>query len=116
MATIPGEKMGNPSRYTCPECHGTLWELEDGDLVRYRCRVGHGFSPETMVEAQSDSVERTQWAALRALEEKADLHRRMARRARRGQLTKQTARFEDSSRDAEKQAALLRRMLLSGKN
>jgi hypothetical protein len=29
---------GKLSTFTCPECHGPLWELDEGDLIRYRCR------------------------------------------------------------------------------
>jgi two-component system chemotaxis response regulator CheB len=73
---------GRPSGFTCPECHGALWETQEGNLTRFRCRTGHEFSPESLVVAQSDHVERALWAALRALEEKAAMLRRMAARAR----------------------------------
>src|SRR5262249_13817239 len=77
------EQLGEPSAFTCPECQGTLYEIEDGDLVRFRCRVGHGYSSQTMIDAQGESVERALWAALRALEERSALMRRMAALARR---------------------------------
>jgi two-component system chemotaxis response regulator CheB len=35
------ERAGKPSGFSCPECGGVLWEIEDGDLLRFRCRVGH---------------------------------------------------------------------------
>src|SRR5262249_52555810 len=31
---------GPPSGFTCPECGGALWELQNGELIRYRCHVG----------------------------------------------------------------------------
>jgi two-component system chemotaxis response regulator CheB len=42
--------LGTPSGFTCPECHGGLWEIDDGHLPRYRCRVGHGFSADSLLE------------------------------------------------------------------
>ena len=68
-----GEKPGTPSRFSCPDCNGVLWEIDDGDMVRFRCRVGHAYSPETLLAVQSDSVEAAIWAGLRALEENAAL-------------------------------------------
>ena len=43
---------GPPSGFTCPECHGPLWETSEGDLVRYRCRVGHAYSEDSMMLEQ----------------------------------------------------------------
>ncbi len=71
-------RLGTPSAFTCPECSGTLWELKDGHLIRYRCRVGHAYSAQSMFEAQSEAVETALWVAVRALEESAALSRRIA--------------------------------------
>jgi two-component system chemotaxis response regulator CheB len=27
------DELGRPSRFTCPECHGALWEIDDGSLL-----------------------------------------------------------------------------------
>src|SRR5207302_739863 len=43
------EHMGAPSAFSCPECGGVLWEIQDGDLLRFRCRVGHAFSVESVL-------------------------------------------------------------------
>src|SRR5437899_8216914 len=32
---------GKPSQFTCPDCNGTLWEIQDAEILRFRCRVGH---------------------------------------------------------------------------
>ncbi|NJL34749.1 MAG: hypothetical protein HC893_13980, partial [Chloroflexaceae bacterium] len=37
------EDEGKPSPFACPDCNGILWEIQDGPLVRYRCRIGHAF-------------------------------------------------------------------------
>jgi two-component system chemotaxis response regulator CheB len=55
---------GPASGFTCPECNGALWELEEGGLLRYRCRVGHAYSEEAMVQEQGSAVEAALWAAL----------------------------------------------------
>jgi two-component system chemotaxis response regulator CheB len=31
------QAIGTPSVFSCPECSGTLWEVGDDDLPRFRC-------------------------------------------------------------------------------
>lgn len=66
-----------PSRFTCPECHGTLWEV--GEERGYQCRVGHRFSAEVVLAQKTEEIEHAVWTILRALEEKLDLLERLAR-------------------------------------
>lgn len=77
-ASYSDEGEGSPSVFACPECHGILWELKNGTLTRFRCRVGHSYSPDTLSHDLSDGSERALWAAMRALEEKAAMQRRTA--------------------------------------
>ncbi len=72
------EGEGNPSVFACPECHGVLWELREGNLVQFRCRVGHTYGSDSLVVELSQASEAALWAALRALEEKAAMQRRIA--------------------------------------
>jgi two-component system chemotaxis response regulator CheB len=74
----PDEGHGVPSAFACPDCGGVLWEIQNGNLVRFRCRVGHGFTMASLAEEQSDGVEDALWAAMRALEEKAALVTRIS--------------------------------------
>ncbi|MBI3280330.1 MAG: chemotaxis protein CheB, partial [Acidobacteria bacterium] len=50
MASIEREEQhpGKPSLYSCPECQGVLWELEDEDLLRFRCRIGHAYTADAL--------------------------------------------------------------------
>src|SRR5262249_30099019 len=38
-----------PSVFTCPECGGTLWEIAEGGMSRFRCHVGHSFGSESLL-------------------------------------------------------------------
>jgi two-component system chemotaxis response regulator CheB len=104
---------GTPSRFTCPECNGVLWEIDDENLLRFRCRVGHAYSAETLLAEQSDAVEAAMWAALRALEENVALMSRLADRMRRRGHHTTAARFEAQARDADSRAELLRQTLVT---
>lgn len=58
--------LGKPSRFSCPECHGTLWELEDGPLLRFRCPVGHAFSAVDLQSSQTEEADRLLATLLRS--------------------------------------------------
>lgn len=73
---------GEPSVFACPECHGVLWELKEERLFRYRCRVGHAFTADSLKSELNEGTERALWAAMRALEEKAAMSRRLSSSAR----------------------------------
>ena len=102
---------GKSSVYSCPDCGGVLWEIEDGDMLRFRCRVGHSYTAEGTVEEQGASVEAALWTALRALQERAQLSERMAQRLAERGATKSHARFTEYAREAREQAELIRRLL-----
>ncbi|MFL6451096.1 MAG: chemotaxis protein CheB [Bryobacteraceae bacterium] len=62
-----------PSDLTCPECRGPLSREHQGKIVEYRCRVGHVFSPLAMVQEHRETVERSLWMSVLALEEAAEI-------------------------------------------
>jgi len=111
IAIKPGDRPGRPSVFSCPECHGTLWEVEDGGLLRFRCRVGHVYSPDSMMAAQTDEVERSLWTALRTLEERAALAHRLAERGRQRDHHWVDKAFTQRAREAEMEANHIRGLL-----
>ena len=102
---------GEPSSYTCPACGGALWEADESGITSFRCRTGHGFSPETLVAEQSDVVEAGLWSALRTLEERAAMSRRMAARFRARGRRLTAERFERQANAALQQAVAVRNAL-----
>ncbi|HEY3886002.1 MAG TPA: chemotaxis protein CheB [Vicinamibacterales bacterium] len=113
IARTARDRPGQPSVFTCPECHGTLWEVDQRGLLRFRCRVGHVYSPESMVAAQADEVDRALWVALRTLEERAALAHRLAERGRQRDQTWVDRAFTVRARQAEAEAAQVRLLLRS---
>jgi two-component system, chemotaxis family, protein-glutamate methylesterase/glutaminase len=103
----PGETTG----LTCPECHGSLWEAVEGRVVKYRCRTGHEFTAESLAVQQSEHVERALWAALRALEEKATMFRRMSSRFERRGSHATSVRLARKAENAVHQAVVMRGLL-----
>ena len=105
---------GVPSTMTCPECHGTLWEVKDNELVRFRCRVGHVYSDEALLVHQSEQLEAALWTALRALEEHSALGRRLAARANSRGHSHSASSFTEQAMDAEHHASVIRTVLDRG--
>lgn len=75
--SFDSERLGPPSGYTCPDCNGSLMAVGEGN---YRCRVGHAWTADALLRARDHEVERALWTAIRSLEEKAKLSRRLAER------------------------------------
>jgi two-component system, chemotaxis family, protein-glutamate methylesterase/glutaminase len=107
------EHIGRPSGFSCPECSGTLWELKDEQMLRFRCQVGHAYTSDSLQAEQQEGLEDSLWAAVRALQEVAAMNRRMAIRAReRNNNPLLAERFEEKATVSDKHAAMLRQILL----
>jgi two-component system chemotaxis response regulator CheB len=104
-------RKGEPSMLTCPDCGGVLWEVGEGELLRYRCHVGHAYSVDGLRAEQGSMLEGALWTALRALEESAALGRRLAHRAHERGSPKTAELFEARAREDEQRADLVRQAL-----
>ncbi|MGH9941171.1 MAG: chemotaxis protein CheB [Pyrinomonadaceae bacterium] len=70
-------KLGDPSLYTCLECHGVLLQLKEGEHIRFRCHTGHAYSADSLLADINEKVEDSLWNAIRAVEEGVMLMRQM---------------------------------------
>jgi two-component system, chemotaxis family, protein-glutamate methylesterase/glutaminase len=102
------------SGFTCPECHGSLWELSNGESLRFECRVGHVYGVEAMLAHQGEAVEAALWSAINSLQERAATFRRLVG-AHAGRASEN---YLDRAQQTEAQAAtlhgLLRRLVADG--
>jgi two-component system, chemotaxis family, protein-glutamate methylesterase/glutaminase len=103
--------LGPPTALTCPECGGALWDVTEQGLVRFRCHVGHSFSAASVLTQQAQDVERSLWSAVRALQERAAMARRVARRMQTRKLTAGIRRLEEQARRAEVDADRIRAVI-----
>lgn len=111
MSMNETDQLGERSPFTCPECHGTLWEIADGSLLRYRCQIGHAFTAEAMAAKQAKEVEDLLAELLRSNEQRATLVRRMAEKERQYQRGSLAAQLEARAEEYEEAAGIVRRML-----
>lgn len=75
------DHVGRRSVLACPDCHGTMWEIDEGELVRYRCHVGHAYTAEMMSVALNDALVSALGSSLRAMEERITLAQRLEKQA-----------------------------------
>jgi two-component system chemotaxis response regulator CheB len=102
---------GAPVAAVCPECGGVLTERAEAGMLQWECRVGHRYSPDTLIDAQADDVEGALWAAIRALADRAALLHRMAEQAERRGQPRSGRRFRRQSQAASEQAEIVRQAL-----
>jgi two-component system, chemotaxis family, protein-glutamate methylesterase/glutaminase len=104
---------GGATGLTCPECGGALWERDEGNVARFACHVGHRYSAESLLEQHGETMEAALWTAVRILNERAAMLRRLADRTSRGPGSFGHRRFEQAAREAERHAAIVRDGIMS---
>jgi len=95
--------------FVCPECSGPIWE--ERGAIDYRCRTGHRYSAELFFKEKEKKLESALWEALNVMQERIELSKRMAARARENGHDGVAERFESRAADAEENAALLRDLI-----
>jgi two-component system chemotaxis response regulator CheB len=110
VVTDPPEPVGDPrepTELTCPECGGTLYEHDVYGAERLRCRVGHTFSLDGLAIGKREALEKALWAAVVALDEQADLSRRIMARLSASGRTSRLERYRENIAVIKERAAVL---------
>lgn len=127
LSDLPSvEAVGDQVPFNCPGCGGVLWEVKEGDALRYRCHTGHAFTAPVLLAEQSAKIEETLWIALRMFEERRNLLAKMAtsgpsRPARGNARMPQAGNAEiysstaERAKEAEKHIERIRELLRMGK-
>src|SRR5262245_56695223 len=104
---------GSPSIFTCPECGGSLWEIEEGKLTRFRCHVGHAYNMESLIAEHDGKLESALWTAARVMQERAVLRRHLADRMGKQGMTTIADDYRKTAADADAKSAIIRQLLES---
>jgi two-component system chemotaxis response regulator CheB len=105
------KKFGLPTSFVCPECNGPLWETQAGASLQFRCHVGHGYSPDSLLADHADGLERALWSAVRTFDERAALLRRLGKRKYHSESVGRN--WEAKARELERHAEVIRNLLQS---
>jgi two-component system chemotaxis response regulator CheB len=106
------EKLGIPSIYACPECHGVLLQLRESERLRFRCHTGHAYSVESLLADMDHGIEDSLWESVRGLQEKLLLARHLAHRAREASDEATAAKWHQLAEGAEQRAGWVRQALI----
>ena len=88
-----------------------MWEIAEGELFRYRCHVGHGYTAETMSDALDESLARALATAVHALEERIELAQKLRQRAIENDTSRLAERWAEKSRGCEQEAKMIRQAI-----
>jgi len=109
-SVVPGDRLP-PSGYPCPDCRGPLTEVDAAG--RYRCRLGHAWSVEALLGAHDTEFQRALWTALRSLDEKTALARRLRQDSERRDYGMLAHRYATTATECADAADTLRKFLFS---
>ncbi|MBV8567823.1 MAG: chemotaxis protein CheB [Methylobacteriaceae bacterium] len=102
------DRIGRRSVLACPDCHGVMWEIDEGDLIRYRCHVGHAYTAELMSLALDENLRRALASALRALDERTALAQKLYRDAHDSGRERAAQSWVTKVQEFEEQASVIR--------
>jgi two-component system chemotaxis response regulator CheB len=102
---------GPPIITICPECGGPLSEHREAGVTQWQCKVGHRYSPDTLVDVQAEAVEAAMWAAIRALEDRQAILERIGRQRETLGYGRSAALLRRRAEEAIDQAEVLRSAL-----
>jgi two-component system chemotaxis response regulator CheB len=106
-------ELGELSVLSCPECGGPLWQQQAANMARYRCRVGHAYTAQSLLSAEDEAIEASLWAAVRLLEQRANILNGLADKDRLADRNRMVEHHEGLARESRDHAEVLRKLLLT---
>jgi two-component system chemotaxis response regulator CheB len=110
---VRNERRGRLSVYTCPECGGALWQVDEAQLVQFRCHVGHVYNGETLLEDQASALEAALWTAVRTFKERHLLAQQLAEQEKRRGDAAAAAIYQEQAEQAERYGEAIQQYILS---
>jgi two-component system chemotaxis response regulator CheB len=109
-------RRGQLSVYTCPECGGSMWQVNEKTLTRFRCHTGHVYYGDTLLAEQSAALEAALWTAVRIFKEKAMLSQQLASLERGGGSPETAKRYDEEAAVARRYGDLIKKHILDAPN
>jgi two-component system chemotaxis response regulator CheB len=103
--------IGEMVPHSCPSCGGPLWQIQNSETLRYRCHIGHAFTAQALAESQGSAVEDALWTALRTLEERGRLLKRISADNSQKGLINLAERYHQRATEVTQHAESIRQLL-----
>jgi two-component system chemotaxis response regulator CheB len=104
---------GHPSRISCPDCGGVLNQITIEDELRFRCQVGHAFTPLGLAAAQNEELERALAVAARTHRDRIRLFEQMRESAHARGLPHAERRWTEASIESTEMINVLEKAISS---
>lgn len=104
---------GKASHIACPDCGGVLNQIVAEDEIRFRCQVGHAYTPLGLAEAQSDELERALGVAVRTHRDRMRLFTQMCESAEARGLPHAVKRWMTAVADSKQMVDVLEQAMAS---
>lgn len=104
---------GDLTPYTCPDCHGVLVKLKDGERPRYRCHTGHAFSADSLLATLTENIEDSMWNAIRGVEESIMLLNQVGEHLANNDQINLSALYFKKAHQAERRVEILRETVMN---
>lgn len=104
---------GQASHISCPDCGGVLNQIEADNEIRFRCQVGHAFTPLGLADAQNEELERALGIAVRTHRDRMKLFAQMSDSARARKLPHAEQRWETAGQESARLVAVLEQAMSS---
>lgn len=104
---------GELTPYTCPECHGVLSRLYNGDLIRYRCHTGHSYTIDALMASLTEKVEDSLYSAIRGMDETIILLNHLGDHYAEANRPRLAALYFKKAKQVEERSALVRKAVMA---
>jgi two-component system chemotaxis response regulator CheB len=104
-------EIADPVALSCPACGGVLSEIKQWPPVRFRCQVGHAYTAEVLASEKEGAVDEATRVALRIMEERLLLIRKLAEDARKSGRHAAAQSFEKRQEECDNYAGILRQAI-----
>ncbi len=106
-------QLGELSPYACPECHGVLSRLQDGNIIRYRCHTGHAYSADALMTAITEKIEDSLYNAIRGMDESIMLLNHLGDHYAEANQPRLAALYFKKAKEARDRSELVRKAALT---